>query len=138
MSHDKISVPEQGEQVTYDEENDELHVPADPIIPIIHGDGIGKDVGPAAQKVLTAAAEATGHNVEWMEVYAGETAREMYDENLPRRRSRPSASTASPSRARSRRPSVRASAASTSHSDRPSTSTRTSDRRTTSTASRHR
>ncbi|WP_232702830.1 isocitrate dehydrogenase (NADP(+)) [Halobacterium wangiae] len=83
MSYDKISVPENGEQITYDEEADELNVPDDPIIPIIHGDGIGKDVGPAAQKVLEAAANATGRNIEWMRVYAGESAREKYDENLP-------------------------------------------------------
>jgi isocitrate dehydrogenase len=83
MSYDKIDAPDNGEQITYDEDDDELHVPDEPVIPIIHGDGIGKDVGPAAQNVLDAAAEATGHNVEWMEVYAGESARQKYDENLP-------------------------------------------------------
>jgi isocitrate dehydrogenase len=83
MSYDKISVPDAGEQISYDEAADELDVPDHPIIPILHGDGIGKDVGPAAQKVLTAAAEATGHDIAWMDVYAGEDSREMYDENLP-------------------------------------------------------
>jgi len=83
MSYEQVDVPENGEQITYDEEADELHVPDNPIIPIIHGDGIGKDVGPAAQSVLEAAAEATGRNIEWMRVYAGESAREKYDENLP-------------------------------------------------------
>src|SRR6056297_1627521 len=79
--YDKIEVPEGGVKITRD--GDELDVPEEPIIPIIHGDGIGKDVGPAAQKVLETAAEATGRNVHWMRVYAGESAREMYDENLP-------------------------------------------------------
>ncbi|WP_435119650.1 NADP-dependent isocitrate dehydrogenase [Halolamina sp. C58] len=84
MSYEHIEPPESGSKITLaDEESGELDVPNDPIIPIIHGDGIGKDVGPAAQDVLTAAAEATGHDVNWMEVYAGETAREKYDENLP-------------------------------------------------------
>ena len=83
MSYDKIEVPEEGEQITYDEDADELDVPDHPIIPVLHGDGIGKDVGPAAQKVLNAAAEATGHDIAWMDVYAGEDARETYDENLP-------------------------------------------------------
>ena len=84
MSYDKIEPPESGSKITLaDEETGELSVPDDPIIPIIHGDGIGKDVGPAAQTVLTAAAEATGHEVNWMEVYAGQSARDMYDENLP-------------------------------------------------------
>ncbi|GAB7014387.1 NADP-dependent isocitrate dehydrogenase [Halolamina salina] len=84
MSYEHIEPPESGSKITLaDEESGELDVPTDPIIPIIHGDGIGKDVGPAAQDVLTAAAEATGRDVNWMEVYAGETAREKYDENLP-------------------------------------------------------
>lgn len=84
MSYDKIEVPEQGEKITLkDGSAEELEVPDDPIIPIIHGDGVGSDVGPAAQKVLEAAAEATGREINWMRVYAGETAREMYDENLP-------------------------------------------------------
>ncbi len=84
MSYEHIEPPESGSKIRLaDEESGELDVPHNPVIPIIHGDGIGKDVGPAAQKVLTAAAEATGRDVNWMEVYAGETAREMYDENLP-------------------------------------------------------
>ncbi len=84
MSYDQIEVPDSGEKITLaDEETGELNVPDTPIIPIIHGDGIGTDVGPAAQKVLDAAAEATGRSVEWMRVYAGESAREKYGENLP-------------------------------------------------------
>ncbi|VTT86409.1 Isocitrate dehydrogenase [NADP] [Halorubrum sp. DM2] len=84
MSYDKVDVPEDGEAITLaDEETGELNVPENPIIPIIHGDGIGTDVGPAAQQVLDAAAEATGRSIAWMRVYAGGSAREMYDENLP-------------------------------------------------------
>ena len=82
--YDKVEVPEEGEKIeVIDEDNDELDIPENPIIPIIHGDGIGKDVGPAAQRVLEAAANATGRDISWMRVYAGETAREKYDENLP-------------------------------------------------------
>ncbi len=73
--------PPSGSRVTV--EDDELVAPDDPIVPIIHGDGIGQDVGPAAQKVLDAAAEATGREINWMRVYAGASARERYDENLP-------------------------------------------------------
>ncbi|MFC7043358.1 NADP-dependent isocitrate dehydrogenase [Halonotius aquaticus] len=84
MSYDKIEVPEAGEQITLaDEDTGELNVPETPIIPIIHGDGIGSDVGPAAQQVLDAAAEATGRSIAWMRVYAGGSARDKYDENLP-------------------------------------------------------
>jgi isocitrate dehydrogenase len=83
MSYENVDIPESGEKITYDEDADEIEVPDNPIIPIIFGDGIGKDVAPAAQKVLDAAAEATGRNIEWARVLAGESAREEYDENLP-------------------------------------------------------
>ena len=81
MSYDQIEVPADGTPITA--EDGVLDVPDDPIIPIIHGDGIGVDVGPAAQTVIEAAAEATGREINWMRVYAGSTARERYDENLP-------------------------------------------------------
>jgi isocitrate dehydrogenase len=84
MSYEKVDVPEEGERITVaDADSDELEVPDNPIIPIIYGDGIGQDVGPAAQTVLDAAAEATGRDISWMRLYAGESAREKYDENLP-------------------------------------------------------
>jgi len=82
MSYDKVEVPAEGSEIEVDED-DEFIVPEDPIIPIIFGDGIGVDVGPAAQKVLEAAADATGREINWMRVYAGESAREKYDGNLP-------------------------------------------------------
>jgi isocitrate dehydrogenase len=84
MSYEKVEVPEGGERITVtDADNDELDVPENPIIPIIYGDGIGQDVGPAAQTVLQAAAKATGREIHWMRVYAGESAQEKYDEHLP-------------------------------------------------------
>jgi isocitrate dehydrogenase len=82
MSYDKVEVPADGSKIEVTGD-DELVVPDDPIIPIIYGDGVGSDVGPAAQKVLEAAAEATGREINWMRLYAGESAREKYDENLP-------------------------------------------------------
>ena len=81
MSYDQVAVPDEGERIEAD--GDAFEVPDDPIIPIIHGDGIGRDVAPAAQRVLGAAAEATGREIHWMRLYAGEAARERYDENLP-------------------------------------------------------
>ncbi len=84
MSYDQITVPADGEPVRVrDAEADELVVPETPIVPILYGDGIGTDVGPAARTVLTAAANATGRDVAWMRIYAGESARERYGENLP-------------------------------------------------------
>src|SRR6056297_3596431 len=84
MSYEKVDVPADGQKIeVVDPDNDELDVPENPIIPIIYGDGVGKDVGPAAQQVLEAAAEATGREINWMRLFAGESARERYDENLP-------------------------------------------------------
>ncbi len=84
MTYDTVEVPDEGERIrVIDEEADELDVPETPIIPILYGDGIGQDVSPAAQDVLTAAARATGRDVAWMRIYAGSSARELYDENLP-------------------------------------------------------
>ncbi|MFC6974170.1 isocitrate dehydrogenase (NADP(+)) [Halomicroarcula sp. GCM10025709] len=80
--YDKVEVPDEGNPIEVTADN-ELDVPENPIIPIIHGDGIGTDVGPAAQKVLEAAANATGRDISWMRVYAGSSARDKYDENLP-------------------------------------------------------
>jgi isocitrate dehydrogenase len=84
MSYEQVEVPAEGERIRVaDEETGRLDVPDTPILPIIYGDGIGTDVGPAAQTVLDAAAEATGRSVAWMRLYAGESARERYGENLP-------------------------------------------------------
>jgi isocitrate dehydrogenase len=54
-----------------------LHVPNEPIIPFIEGDGTGVDIWPAAQLVLDAAAKKHGKTIEWKEVLAGQKA---YDE----------------------------------------------------------
>ncbi|MFC6905747.1 isocitrate dehydrogenase (NADP(+)) [Halalkalicoccus tibetensis] len=78
MSYEKVEVPEKGEAIEFDGE--EISVPENPVIPIIYGDGIGVDVAPAAQTVLEAAANATGRDIAWMRVYAGEHANEQYGE----------------------------------------------------------
>jgi len=88
MSYDyeHIDVPQAGEPVALaDEETGAIDVPETPIVPILYGDGIGEDVAPAARSVLTAAAEATGRDVAWTRVYAGQSARDRYGEdvNLP-------------------------------------------------------
>ena len=56
------------------QENGMLHVPDNPIIPFIEGDGTGVDIWPAAKLVLDAAAAKYGKTIEWMEVLAGEKA----------------------------------------------------------------
>ena len=56
------------------QENGTLHVPDNPIVPFIEGDGTGVDIWPAAKLVLDAAASKYGKTIEWMEVLAGEKA----------------------------------------------------------------
>ena len=51
-----------------------LHVPEEPVIPFIEGDGIGVDIWPAAKSVLDAAAAKRGNKVAWKEVLAGQKA----------------------------------------------------------------
>src|SRR5690606_14991809 len=54
MSFTHIRVPE-GEKITY--ANGKLHVPDNPIVAFIEGDGIGVDITPASIKVWDAAVE---------------------------------------------------------------------------------
>ena len=69
------TLPEGGERISID--NEELQVPANPIVPFIEGDGTGVDIWAATQPVLDAAvAKAYGgeRKIRWMEVLAGEKA----------------------------------------------------------------
>ncbi len=60
-----------------------LHVPDDPIIPFIEGDGTGIDIWPAAKLVLDAAAMKYGKTIEWKEVLAGQKAFDETGDWLP-------------------------------------------------------
>lgn len=82
MGYSKISVPV-GEKITVNDDNS-LNVPDNPIVPYIEGDGIGIDVSPVMLKVVDAAVEkAYGgqKKIAWMEVYAGEKATAIYDQD---------------------------------------------------------
>ncbi|RUQ95705.1 NADP-dependent isocitrate dehydrogenase [Legionella septentrionalis] len=82
MTFEKIQVPAQGEAITV--KDGKLHVPNQPIIPFIEGDGIGVDVTPAMLKVVDAAvnkAYGSERKIAWMEVYAGEKATQVYGHN---------------------------------------------------------
>ena len=75
-----IQIPAQGEKITVNADAS-LNVPNRPIIPFIEGDGTGVDITPAMIKVLDAAvAKAYGgtRKIEWMEVFAGEKATNIY------------------------------------------------------------
>ncbi|MGA7158934.1 MAG: NADP-dependent isocitrate dehydrogenase [Acidobacteriaceae bacterium] len=74
-SYNGISVPTDGEAIQYS--NGKYTVPNHPIIPFIEGDGTGRDIWKASQRVFDAAVEkAYGgkRSVKWYEVLAGEKA----------------------------------------------------------------
>lgn len=79
--YQKVKVPDEGEKIRY--ENGKLIVPDNPIITYFEGDGIGKDVVPAAIEVLNAAAEKIGKEIVWFKVHAGEDAYKIYGSYLP-------------------------------------------------------
>ncbi|HIP57775.1 MAG TPA: isocitrate dehydrogenase (NADP(+)) [Archaeoglobus profundus] len=79
--YQKLKPPEEGKKIRY--EDGKLIVPNNPIIPYIEGDGIGRDVVPAALKVLDAAAEKIGKEIVWFKIYAGEEAYKLYGNYLP-------------------------------------------------------
>ena len=83
MAYQKIKVPTDGTKITVNADHS-LNVPDNPIIPYIEGDGIGVDVSPVMIKVVDAAVQkAYGgkRKIAWMEVYAGEKATQVYDQD---------------------------------------------------------
>ena len=80
----KIKIPKKGEAIGIDS-NLKLEVPNNPIIPFITGDGIGVDITPSMQTVIDhAVKKAYGETkkIEWMEVFAGEKATEIYGKDI--------------------------------------------------------
>src|SRR5690606_4072947 len=66
--------------------NGKLVVPDNPVIPLIEGDGTGRDIWRASKRVLDAAVEKAykgGRKIEWFEVYAGEKAFNKFNNWLP-------------------------------------------------------
>ena len=79
-----MQIPEQGEKITMS--GAALAVPDRPIIPFIRGDGIGRDIWRATERVLDAAVSAAygeDRRLIWMEIYAGEAAHEKFASWLP-------------------------------------------------------
>ncbi len=85
-TYEKLTPPKTGTRVTVDA-GGRWNIPDDPIVCLMRGDGIGRDVGNApgitacAVKVLDAAvAKAFGgkKKIVWFDVHAGDVAREMY------------------------------------------------------------
>lgn len=85
VKFDKLTVSTQGEKIEI--KGDKLKIPDHPIIPVIEGDGIGRDIMRAARRVLDASIDkAYGgkRKIVWFDIYAGENAQEKYGEVLPK------------------------------------------------------
>ena len=79
-----LTPPAEGDSITM--RDGHLQVPSHPIIPFIEGDGTGPDIWRASQRVFDAAVEkAYGgqRRIVWFEVYAGEKAKNKFDDWLP-------------------------------------------------------
>ncbi len=81
---EQLVAPTEGERIGLS--NGQLVVPNKPIIPVIEGDGIGRDIMKVTRRVVDAAVQ-TAYNGEkqivWFDVYAGENAMAKYNEWLP-------------------------------------------------------
>jgi isocitrate dehydrogenase len=83
-SYNGIAVPTDGQAIQY--ADGKYTVPDNPIIPFIEGDGTGRDIWRASQRVFDAAVEkAYGgkRSVKWFEVLAGEKAFRQTQNWLP-------------------------------------------------------
>lgn len=80
----KDVVPPAGGKISI--HNGKLTVPENPVLPFIRGDGTGPDIWAASVRVFDAAVQkAYGgkRKVSWFEVFAGETAKNKFDNWLP-------------------------------------------------------
>jgi isocitrate dehydrogenase len=83
-SYNSLALPEGGEAISY--ANGKYTIPDHPIIPFIEGDGTGRDIWRASQRVFDAAVEkAYGGRrlVKWFEIFAGEKAFREFKNWLP-------------------------------------------------------
>ncbi|AYQ57080.1 Isocitrate dehydrogenase [NADP] [Bathymodiolus thermophilus thioautotrophic gill symbiont] len=77
-------MPVNGEKITF--KNGVIQVPDQPIVTYIEGDGIGSDVSPVMKKVIDAIVDKAydgKKEIQWMDIYAGEKANDIYGEYLP-------------------------------------------------------
>ncbi len=83
-SYNGVPVPASGDAISYNGE--QYHIPDNPVIPFIEGDGTGRDIWKASVRVFDAAVKkAYGgkRSVAWYEVFAGEKAKAKFNNWLP-------------------------------------------------------
>jgi isocitrate dehydrogenase len=85
-TYEKLTAPRTGTRVTVDSQG-RWHIPDDPVVCLLRGDGIGRDVGDVpgittcAVRVLDAAVDRAyqgKRRLHWFDVHAGDVARQMY------------------------------------------------------------
>jgi len=84
LSFNGVPVPAEGTAIDY--VDGKFVIPDNPVIPYIEGDGTGRDIWKASQRVFDAAVEkAFGgrRRIVWYEVFAGEKAFKRFSEWLP-------------------------------------------------------
>jgi len=84
QTYNGLALPTDGAPIQYT--NGKFEVPDNPIIPFIEGDGTGRDIWKASQRVFDAAVEkAYGGKraIRWFEVFAGEKAYRQFNTWLP-------------------------------------------------------
>ncbi len=84
IEFEQLTAPTEGDRI--ETGGGRMLVPNKPIIPVIEGDGIGRDIMKVTRRVVDAAVK-TAYGGEkqlvWFDVYAGENAFEKYNEWLP-------------------------------------------------------
>lgn len=83
MAYTKLIPPSEGNKISV--QDGKLHVPDNPIIPFIEGDGTGPDIWRASQRVFNAAVDkAYGgkRKIVWFELYAGEKSVREYGDGV--------------------------------------------------------
>jgi isocitrate dehydrogenase len=79
-----LALPANGAPIEYNE--GKFQVPDNPIIPFIEGDGTGRDIWKASQRVFDAAVEKAYDGkraIHWFEIFAGEKAYRQFNTWLP-------------------------------------------------------
>lgn len=84
IEFEQLTIPTAGERI--ESADGQKVVPDNPIIPVIEGDGIGRDIMKTTRRVVNAAVQTAydgRRKIVWFDVYAGENAQAKYNEWLP-------------------------------------------------------
>jgi isocitrate dehydrogenase len=83
-TYNGLALPKDGAAIEY--KDGKYQIPDNPIIPFIEGDGTGRDIWKASQRVFDAAVEKSSggkRKIRWYEIFAGEKAYRQFNTWLP-------------------------------------------------------